>query len=73
MVEEGSDDSLPGEKLGFPDDSLSGPTIDDSITKAESGSQVEELHTSAAEADSEDARLRQITDAGSIPDDHAGS
>jgi hypothetical protein len=49
--------------LGHPDHDRSGPTISDSIDKAERGSQVAETHTEAVTTESEDARITEIHDA----------
>ena len=49
--------------LGHPDHTRSGPTISDSIEKAEMGSQVAETHTEPVTTESEDARITEIQDA----------
>jgi hypothetical protein len=49
--------------LGHPDDTRSGPTISDSIEKAEVGSQVADTHTEPATTESEQARITEIHDA----------
>lgn len=52
----------PGD-LGHPDHSRSGPTISDSIDKAEGGSQVAQTHTESVTTESEDDRITEIHDA----------
>jgi hypothetical protein len=52
------------EPMGFPDHDRSGLTIDESIAKAEDGSQVSEPHTQSVTTVSEDSRLEEIHDAG---------
>jgi hypothetical protein len=49
--------------LGHPDQARSGPTISDSIDKAEEGSRVAETHTEPVATESEEARITEIHDA----------
>lgn len=62
MSAHGPDDSMPSDSLGSPDHDRSGPTIDDSVAKAEAGSQVEGVHTPSGEAASGESRVEQMPD-----------
>lgn len=52
--------------LGAPDHDRSGPTIDESVEKAEAGSQVEGKHIPSGQAPSGESRLEQMPDVAGV-------
>ncbi|GLY16856.1 hypothetical protein LWF15_07565 [Kineosporia rhizophila] len=50
------------ESLGSPRPERGGPTVDDAVANAESGSQVEGVHTPSGEAASGESRVEQMTE-----------
>jgi hypothetical protein len=69
MTEEGS---RPSDPLGSPDESRGGPDIDAAVENAESGSQVEGVHTPSGTAESGESRLEQMREVDTSSDRHDG-
>jgi hypothetical protein len=55
-------DESTSESLGSPDESRGGPDVDAAVANAESGSQVEGVHTPSGQEESGDSRLEQMRD-----------
>jgi hypothetical protein len=68
-------DERPSDSLGSPDQSRGGPDIDAAVENAESGSEVEGVHTPSGQAESGDSRLEQMreVDTSSDRDDENGT
>ncbi|MGI9093295.1 MAG: hypothetical protein ACR2FF_07625 [Mycobacteriales bacterium] len=58
----------PDDPLGAPDPSRGGPTVDDAVANAESGSQAEGVHTPSGQAEPGDSRLEQMTEVAGTDD-----
>lgn len=56
------DNPAPSDSLGSPDESRGGPDVDTAVDNAESGSQVDGVHTPSGRAESGDSRLEQMTE-----------
>jgi hypothetical protein len=55
--------------LGSPDPDRGGPTVDAAVANAESGSQVEGVHTPSGKAASGDSRVEQMTEVTEPPEE----
>ncbi len=53
---------MPTESLGSPDPDRGGETVDAAVANAESGSQVEGVHTPSGQAASGESRVEKMTD-----------
>lgn len=62
MSEPGPDHSSAPASMGSPDHDRSGLTFDESVDKAEEGSQVEGVHTPSGQAESGESRVEQMPD-----------
>ena len=61
-------DNSPSDSLGSPDETLGGPDVDAAVANAESGSQVEGVHTPSGHAESGDSRLEQMREVDTTAD-----
>lgn len=61
-------DQRGSDSLGSPDESRGGPDVDAAVENAESGSQVEGVHTPSGQAESGDSRLEQMREVDTSPD-----
>jgi hypothetical protein len=52
----------PSDSLGSPDESRGGPDVDAAVANAESGSQVDGVHTPSGQAEPGESRLEQMRD-----------
>ncbi len=61
-------DQRTSDSLGSPDESRGGPDIDAAVANAESGSQIDGVHTPSGQAESGDSRLEQMREVDTSSD-----
>lgn len=69
MATEGKDTARSSDSPGSPEHERSGPTIDEAVAKADSGSQAEGVHIPSGEAASGESRAEQMPDVDGLTED----